>query len=273
VNKATPVITWPTPASITYGTPLSTTQLDATANVAGTFLYTAETGNNPLGVLLVPGTTALSATLTPTDTTDYNPVTAYVVFTVSKAQTTTTLAITTTQTVTGTTATITATVHPQIGGTPTGTVTYYNGSTVLGSAAVGTPFTTGVLPVGTNQLTAVYSGDSNFVGSSSSASAVTSLAPTVVQLTSLLGNVFYPASAVSFTVIVPLKNLQLISGTITLYDGSTVIGTYSLPAGGVLAGITPQLSVGTHNLRAVYSGNAQYPPGQSPIQTVTVSAL
>jgi hypothetical protein len=25
--------------------------------------------------------------------------------------------------------------------------------------------------------------------------------------------------------------------------------------------------------RAVYSGNAQYPPGQSPIETVTVSAL
>jgi predicted outer membrane repeat protein len=273
VNKATPVITWPTPASITYGTPLSATQLNATANVAGTFLYTASTGPNPLGVLLPPGTTALSATLTPTDSVDYNPVTAYVVFTVSKAQSTTTLAITTTQTVTGTTATITATVHPQIGGTPTGTVTYYTGSTLLGSAAVGTPFTTGVLPVGTNQITAVYGGDSNFVGSSSSATTVVSLAPTTVTLTPALTRVFYPASAVSFTVIVPLKNLQLISGTITLYDGSTVIGSYSLPAGGVLAGVTPQLSVGTHNLRAVYSGDSRYPPGQSPIETVTVSAL
>ena len=38
VNKATPVITWATPAGITYGTALSGTQLDATAagvNVAG----------------------------------------------------------------------------------------------------------------------------------------------------------------------------------------------------------------------------------------------
>jgi hypothetical protein len=270
VNKATPVITWQTPASITYGTPISATQLDATANVPGTFLYTASTGPNPLGVLLPPGTTALSATLTPTDATDYNSVTAYVVFTVSKAQTTTTLAVTTTQTVTGTTATLTATVKPQIGGTPTGTVTYYNGSAILGSAAVGTPFTTGVLPVGTDQITAVYGGDTNFVGSSSSASAVVSIAPTTVQLIEPLGTVFYPASAVGFTVIVPLKNLQLISGTITLYDGSTVIGTYSLPIGGILAGITPPLSRGTHSLRAVYGGNAQYPPGQSPIITVTV---
>jgi len=35
VNQATPVITWPTPASITYGTALSSTQLDATASVSG----------------------------------------------------------------------------------------------------------------------------------------------------------------------------------------------------------------------------------------------
>jgi hypothetical protein len=52
-----------------------------------------------------------------------------------------------------------------------------------------------------------------------------------------------------------------------------VIGTYSLPAGGILAAVTPQLSVGTHHLMAVYSGNAQYPPGESAVVTVNVSAL
>src|SRR5205085_4571032 len=40
VAKATPVITWPTPAGITYGTALSATQLNATANTPGTFVYT-----------------------------------------------------------------------------------------------------------------------------------------------------------------------------------------------------------------------------------------
>ena len=274
ITKANPVITWANPATITYGTPLSNAQLDATANVPGTFFYTAPVvGLNPAGTLLPAGTSPLGAGFTPTDTTDYNSISAYVQITVNKATTTTTIAVTTTQTVTGTTATITATVHPQIGGTPTGTVTYFSGSANLGSAAVGTPLTTGVLPVGTNQITAVYGGDSNFTGSSSSATAVTSIAPTAVTLSLGLTQVFYPTSAVSFTVIVPLKNLQLISGTITLYDETTVIGTYSLPAGGVLVGVTPQLSVGTHKLRAVYSGNAQYPPGESPIETVTVSAL
>jgi hypothetical protein len=40
VLKATPVITWATPADIVYGTALSATQLNATANVPGTFVYT-----------------------------------------------------------------------------------------------------------------------------------------------------------------------------------------------------------------------------------------
>ena len=38
-NKVTPVITWPVPASITYGTALSATQLNATTTVPGTFVY------------------------------------------------------------------------------------------------------------------------------------------------------------------------------------------------------------------------------------------
>jgi len=274
ITKINPVITWANPAAITYGTPLGNTQLDATANVLGTFFYTAPVvGINPAGTLLPAGTSPLGAGFTPTDTADYNSVSAYVQITVNKATTTTTLAVTTTQTVTGTTATITATVHPQIGGTPTGTVTYYSGSTNLGSAAVGTPFTTGVLPVGANQLTAVYSGDSNFIGSSSSATTVTSIAPTNITLIPALSHVFYPASSVAYTVIVPLQLFKIVSGTITIYDGTTVIGTYSVLPTGVVVGVTPQLSVGTHNLRAVYSGNSQYPPGQSPIETVTVTAL
>ena len=44
VNKATPVVTWPTPAAITYGTALSIAQLNATANVPGAFTYSPGTG-------------------------------------------------------------------------------------------------------------------------------------------------------------------------------------------------------------------------------------
>ncbi len=43
-QKVTPIITWPDPAGIVYGTALGATQLDATASVAGTFAYSPAAG-------------------------------------------------------------------------------------------------------------------------------------------------------------------------------------------------------------------------------------
>jgi len=59
VNKATPAITWATPAAIPYGTALSATQLDASSTVDGTFVYTPAAG-----VVLGVGPQTLSVTLT-----------------------------------------------------------------------------------------------------------------------------------------------------------------------------------------------------------------
>jgi hypothetical protein len=73
VNKATPTISWPTPAAITYGTPLSTAQLNATANVAGPFSYSPAAGT-----VLNAGAQQLTVTFTPTDTTNYATATATV---------------------------------------------------------------------------------------------------------------------------------------------------------------------------------------------------
>src|SRR5437899_10611300 len=44
VLKGNPVITWANPADIIYPTLLSGTQLNATADVAGAFVYTPATG-------------------------------------------------------------------------------------------------------------------------------------------------------------------------------------------------------------------------------------
>src|SRR6202040_105830 len=70
VNQATPVITWNDPASISYGTALSTTQLNASASVPGTLVYTPAAGSIPAA-----GTDTLSVTFTPTDTTNYSTIT------------------------------------------------------------------------------------------------------------------------------------------------------------------------------------------------------
>jgi len=73
VTKLTPVITWATPAQITFGTALSSTQLNAASVVAGTFVYTPAAGTIPAG-----GMDILSVTLTPTDTSTYSNATATV---------------------------------------------------------------------------------------------------------------------------------------------------------------------------------------------------
>jgi hypothetical protein len=80
VNKATPTITWPTPAAITYGTPLSISQLNATSTVAGSLVYSPAAGT-----VLTAGAQTLTATFTPTNTTNYTTATASVTLTVNKA--------------------------------------------------------------------------------------------------------------------------------------------------------------------------------------------
>ena len=80
VTQSTPIITWSNPADITYGTALSSTQLDANASntvsgdtVPGNFIYTP-----PLGTVLNVGTQTLNVDFTPTDTTNYTTATANV---------------------------------------------------------------------------------------------------------------------------------------------------------------------------------------------------
>src|SRR6185436_8034757 len=81
VLKATPVLTWSTPADIIYGTALSATQLNATASVSGTFVY-----NPAAGVVLSAGAAqTLSVTFTPTDGANYTTATQSVAINVLKA--------------------------------------------------------------------------------------------------------------------------------------------------------------------------------------------
>jgi hypothetical protein len=90
--------------------------------------------------------------------------------------TTTTLATSATSVGSGQSVTFTATVTPGQGTLDGGTVDFRDGPTDLGSAPVGAggvaTFAT-ALPVGTHSITAVYSGDPSFLGSTSAAVGVT----------------------------------------------------------------------------------------------------
>ncbi len=82
-----PTLSWAPPAAIVYGTALSSTQLNATASVPGTFAYSP-----PAGTVLTAGTQPLSVVFTPTDIVDYLPASMAVNITVTQASPTITWA-------------------------------------------------------------------------------------------------------------------------------------------------------------------------------------
>jgi hypothetical protein len=83
VVAATPAISWSTPTPITYGSPLSAAQLDATASVPGSFSFTPAEG-----AMLTAGTHTPTATFTPSDEANYTKAYAAVSLTVAKAKAT-----------------------------------------------------------------------------------------------------------------------------------------------------------------------------------------
>ncbi len=163
ITQATPAITWATPAAIPYGTALNGTQLDATANAAGTFAYSPAAGT-----VLAVGTQTLSVAFTPTDTTDYTTATDTVQLLVNPVTTSVTVISSQNPSNYGSPVTFTATVAPA---TATGTVTFAEGSTTLGTATISggaAAYSTSALSAGSHPVTAAYSGDSNDGGSTSS---------------------------------------------------------------------------------------------------------
>ena len=160
VNKATPIIIWPTPAPITYGSPLSSDQLNATSGgVAGSFAYTP-----PVGTVLGAGSQSLSLTFTPTDSTDYVSAASNVSLTVNKSSVVIVGAALSTPSYFGDRVTLTFT-FTGAGLTPTGTTTIKDGAVTLVTiplSAGAATFSTSALGAGTHSLTATYNGDVNY---------------------------------------------------------------------------------------------------------------
>jgi hypothetical protein len=173
---------------------------------------------------------------------------------------------------------LTATIQHTVGGTPTGTVTFYSGTSTLGSAIVisgGAQFTVfSGFPVSTQSLSATYSGDSNFSGSTSAAlNEVVNPGPTSTTVSSS-GNPSIANSPVTFTVTVnafPISN-GLATGLVTLFDGTTSLGSTSLPSGHNFVQFTlSTLAVGSHTITAQYGGSASLAGSTSSPITQTVN--
>jgi arylsulfate sulfotransferase len=81
VGKATPAITWTNPASITYGTALDATQLNAASSVPGALVYTPVAGT----ILNAGNNQSLTVNFNPADSANYKQASLSVSINVSKA--------------------------------------------------------------------------------------------------------------------------------------------------------------------------------------------
>lgn len=171
----------------------------------------------------------------------------------------------------GTYVTFTATVT-STGGTPTGTVSFKDATTLLATAPLSSgkaTFTTKNLSVGTHSMTAIYGGSGNFVGSTSSVLAQTvKQATTSTSVTSSL-NPSTSGQAVTFTATVASSG-GTVTGTVTFKDGSTSLRTGSLNNGKVTF-TTSTLSVGTHSITAVYGATTDFSGSTSSVLSQVVN--
>jgi hypothetical protein len=171
----------------------------------------------------------------------------------------------------GQSVTFTAQVTDSSSLTPTGTVTFYDGLTALGSSTLNgsgvATFSISTLIVGTHSsITAVYGGSANFVGSTSSPWTQTvNQASTSTTLTSNR-NPAKTRQTITFTAKVSPSSA---TGSVSFYDGTTALGTATL-SGGSASLSTAKLSSGTHTMTAVYSGSANYSSSTSAVLSEVV---
>ncbi|MBI3476964.1 MAG: VCBS repeat-containing protein [Acidobacteria bacterium] len=253
-SHVTPIITWPAPAPITYGTALSVTQLNATANTAGTFIYTP-----PAGTVLAAGNQTLSAAFTPTDTANYTSANASVGLLVNQASTAVQLTSSANPQFVNQPITFTATITSPAAGSATGSVVFFAGTTNLGTVSVAgntASVTTSFSAAGNRSITAQYSGDNNYAGSTSAPliqSVVSQQVPTTLTVTSSL-NPSFVSQAVTFTATFGTGRPPD-GGTITFKRGAANLGTAAI-VGGAASFTTSNLPLGRSRIIAIYQGDA-----------------
>jgi Bacterial Ig-like domain (group 3) len=197
--------------------------------------------------------------------------------TVGQAGTTTSVAASPSSSVYGQSVTFTATIGVVApgAGTPTGSVTFMDGSTTLGTGTLngtGTAsFTTSDLAIGSHAVTAVYGGDGNFTTSSSNAaSQVVNQASTTTTLAASPSSTTYGQS-VTFTATIGVVSpgAGTPTGSVEFFDGTTPIGTIPL-SGSTAAVSTAALTAGTHSITAQYLGDGNFSSSTSFPATLPV---
>ena len=155
---------------------------------------------------------------------------------------------------------------------PTGTVTFYDGSTALASASINgsgqAAYTANGLSTGAHNISAQYSGDTHYLANSASLQQVVGQAGSSAGVTSSAKEYATPGLKVTFTATIAsgVKGDTLVpTGKATFYDGANLLGSAALNSSGAAAFSTTTLAVGTHSITAQYSGDVNFFSSTSPV--------
>jgi Bacterial Ig-like domain (group 3)/FG-GAP-like repeat/FG-GAP repeat len=178
----------------------------------------------------------------------------------------------------GQSVTFTATVTSTTAGTPTGAITFLDGSISLGTTTLNgsaqASLSMSSLSVGMHSITAAYGGDATFAASTSAVltQTVTStaLAPTTTTLTSM-PNPSNSGQSVTFTATVSSATAGAPTGEVTFLDGATSLGTGTLNGSAQVTFSTSALSTGMHSITASYGGDANFAASTSTALTQSVN--
>lgn len=208
---------------------------------------------------------------------DFASVTsAPVSITVNVNKTTTAVTANPTTVAAGASVVLTATVVSSAG-TPTGSVLFYDGSSLLqntaldgtGTAVCGTTFST----AGTHVISASYLANAGFAASSSSPVSITVTAATSANATSTNISAT-PSSSVArgFQFTANVKGVKgSPNGSVTFLDGRSTLGTSILDAAGTGVYQSFSLNPGVHYISAFFSGTAAANSSVSPVLVETIS--
>ncbi|HEY1576611.1 MAG TPA: Ig-like domain repeat protein, partial [Terracidiphilus sp.] len=166
----------------------------------------------------------------------------------------------------GSPLTLIATVSSN-GGLATGSVTFFDGETALGSTALSAneiaSLTLSTLPPGTHTILAKYAGDGRAGASDSEPTSVVVKQTTALALTSA-SNPALTISAITLTANLRNAGAAAATGEILFTEGTTQLGTAALDASGHASLTLPSLAAGFHALTASYAGDGNDFAASSP---------
>jgi hypothetical protein len=197
--------------------------------------------------------------------------------TTGAAATTTSLSASSSTVAQGAAFTLTATVSGAgSSGTPTGTVTFYDGTTQLGTAPIASgaaSFSTSSLAAGAHSITASYGGDTNYMASTSSPITVTvsTLVATVTTLMVSQATATTGTNVEFVATVAAVSGSGIPTGTVTFIDGTTTLGTAKLSSAGAIYS-TASLASGTHSVTASYQGDANDASSVSSPVTLAIAS-